>query len=224
MLLLYVRQPLYSEVRDLATQYFRSGTFWVATTKGGIVARFTLHGRRFVFCGMHLSPHPENVEVRHQEYEQSLATLQELVELGQRGDELDLYLPPGHWLWGLVDRDPEDPDAGDELPAPTDTLQTHSGLGDYFLFAGDLNYRVDLPYADAVESVRAGDLAPLLAKDQLKVRACAGTAHALPPSPSAPLQCLRPGHHRVGRASAHQGSFSQISTAGGGGGPPPPTP
>eukprot|EP00668_Euglena_longa_P031671 GGOE01040913.1.p1 GENE.GGOE01040913.1~~GGOE01040913.1.p1 ORF type:complete len:500 (-),score=107.83 GGOE01040913.1:259-1737(-) len=166
LLLIFVRRELHQHVHRVQAAHFRAGWLWYATTKGGIVVRFTLLGRRFIFCAQHLTPHPEGFEARCNEYLQSVATATFRQPMWA-DDLLDLMLPPGHPLrvslnpYGTVGTTPLDASSG------ATPISVDAEMADYFFWFGDLNFRVDIEYDAAVAAIVRGDLQPLRAADQL---------------------------------------------------------
>eukprot|EP00667_Euglena_gracilis_P011284 EG_transcript_11510 len=166
VLLLFVRGHLHPHVHRVQANHFRAGWLWYATTKGGIAVRFTLFGRRFLFCAQHLTPFPEGFEARCSEYAQSIATARFRLPMWA-DDPVDLTLPPTHPLRASLDPLPPTTPSPLATPEPSALLSVDSDMADYFFWFGDLNFRVDLDYPTALAAITRGELQPLRDADQL---------------------------------------------------------
>ncbi|ESL08743.1 inositol-1,4,5-trisphosphate 5-phosphatase [Trypanosoma rangeli SC58] len=148
LLCVYLRRQLLPHMQDMSLMTVATGALGSMGNKGAIGLRFVLHRTSLCLINVHLAAGHNNVLKRNAD----ASTIFECMDFNaQKRQALvaaigDGYIPPEY-----MDQSPE--------------LRPHDH--DIVIVAGDLNYRVNLSYEEAVELSLRRDVARLLMHDEL---------------------------------------------------------
>eukprot|EP00767_Chilomastix_cuspidata_P003369 gnl/Chilomastix_cuspidata/3488.p2 GENE.gnl/Chilomastix_cuspidata/3488~~gnl/Chilomastix_cuspidata/3488.p2 ORF type:complete len:757 (+),score=297.81 gnl/Chilomastix_cuspidata/3488:3565-5835(+) len=150
----FIRGDVFARVRNVSVCTVKTGLRGKMGNKGAVAVSVVLDASRFCFVNAHLAPHRNAVMRRNQDF----------LDICQK---VQFRYPTAHPATAV--RSPAS-------SAPTDIFHGHDAI----FWIGDLNYRIrnDLSYDEVLRLVHAGNLAELLAHDQLSIEMRAGRAFA----------------------------------------------
>ena len=191
VVVVFARRPVLPLLGRVDTGALGVGVMGVGANKGAVAVRFELLRRTVCCVCSHLSAHQGAWDRRNQDFASVMSGLRfgRVLGIGAGCPTAQSALAAAHHAEvgaGAGDPpEPEDPGApatpsslGGQGPAGAAAAAPGQGIADsdVVLWAGDLNYRVDVPYDDAVRLVASGDLGQLLSSDQLRTQMAAGAA------------------------------------------------
>eukprot|EP00455_Lapot_gusevi_P056727 TRINITY_DN9504_c0_g1_i5.p1 TRINITY_DN9504_c0_g1~~TRINITY_DN9504_c0_g1_i5.p1 ORF type:complete len:807 (+),score=178.45 TRINITY_DN9504_c0_g1_i5:59-2479(+) len=133
------------------------GLLGIGGNKGGAAVRFQLYNSSICVVNSHLAAHQDEVEMRNSDFAEIMRGIR--FNIADDG----AAAVPAH---------PDQPQ--DAAAAPSLRRFANINEHDFVFWIGDLNYRVDLPLADALVSIESGDYDYLMRYDQLRVQREAG--------------------------------------------------
>uniref|UniRef100_A0A7S0S3D7 Inositol polyphosphate-related phosphatase domain-containing protein n=1 Tax=Chlamydomonas leiostraca TaxID=1034604 RepID=A0A7S0S3D7_9CHLO len=208
----WVRQQLAPHVGEVATASVACGVLGVGGNKGCVAVSMTLFRRRFVFIASHFAAHQERVEERNADYARIVRTLhfegapkagppakaaaastsssQHPAELKQQLTGVDASRHGSVSGASVADALGGGGDTADVAPSLTAAGPPALGHGpgvtdaEVLVWAGDFNYRIAAPCDYVCDRVAGGDVATLVALDQLRREMARGAVfHGLSEGP-----------------------------------------
>lgn len=184
VLAVFIRHQWFPLLSRVETAAVGVGVMGVGANKGAVAIRFEVLRRTVCCICAHLSAHQSQWDRRNQDFATIVSSLRFKHVLGigcGAATALNAAVAQGHADAPIDEAEEELPGRwgqGEGAPAgvPGEERGKKQGLldADLVVWVGDLNYRVDVAYEEALEMVQAGDLSRLAANDQLRVQMTAG--------------------------------------------------
>eukprot|EP01062_Namystynia_karyoxenos_P029764 TRINITY_DN22310_c0_g1_i1.p1 TRINITY_DN22310_c0_g1~~TRINITY_DN22310_c0_g1_i1.p1 ORF type:complete len:1196 (+),score=424.95 TRINITY_DN22310_c0_g1_i1:137-3724(+) len=181
---IFVKSRLAAEVRNVQTQSVKLGTGGVVGNKGALGVQFTMLCKRWLFVNSHFISDVENKEKRNENYHYVLNSLtKSLSQPAEQGED-----PCTNLVTFGVSGEPgagRGPAAGAGGGAWFGSASPKHGVAatisnsllgytDYVLWLGDLNYRIETPYEEAMQMIAQQRWGALIQGDQLTTEREAG--------------------------------------------------
>ncbi len=182
-LVVFVKDNLFSQVRDIRTSNLGVGLMGMMGNKGGVSIRFSFYDSTLCFVCAHLAAHRENVAGRNADfkniYERSLFP-SELVSSTSRDNYFENTIGSEGGNSGSNNTASSSSSLDVVMPSQGAARYFDKNVGvpqhDIIFWLGDLNYRIDdsLTTEEVFDLIEKGDLEILRQKDQLNIERARG--------------------------------------------------